>query len=495
MNICTLLDMIASGRDTVAFQDEGSAATAAELLAAAGRGARWLRERDASAVVYVGTNSLAMPTALFAAAWAGIPFVPLNFRLADEQLRELAGRHKGAVVLGPGGARASGDGLEVVTPDEWDAVVAGGDEAERWEDEEDDLCIVLYTSGTTGSPKGVLLRHRHLTSYVLSAVEFLGAGEEEATLVSVPPYHIAGIANLLSNLYAGRRVVYLPAFSAEAWLATATREQVTHAMVVPTMLARIVDHLGSAGEAAPPSIRAISYGGAKTPAPVIAAALEHFAGVGFVNAYGLTETSSTIALLGPEDHDGARTGDPIAVRRLSSVGKILPGVEVGVFGPDGGLLPAGEVGEVKVRGPQVSGEYDAGSVLDEEGWFATRDLGWVDGDGYLFIEGRGDDTIIRGGENIAPAEIETVLLEHPAVADVGVVGIPDAEWGQVVAAAVVLRQPGVTEAELKAWSLERLRSSKAPSSIRIVEELPYSELGKLVRRHLVAVFDQVATEH
>ena len=211
-----------------------------------------------------------------------------------------------------------------------------------------------------------------------------------------------------------------------------------------------------------------------------------------MNAYGLTETSSTIALLGPEDHAAARAGDERALERLGSVGRILDTVEVGVFDPDGARLPAGQLGEIMVRGPQVSGEYSDRSALDDDGWFPTRDIGWVDEDGYLFVGGRGDDTIIRGGENIAPAEIESVLLEHPAVADVGVVGVPDELWGQAVAAAVVLRTDGMTPEALQGWAVERLRSSKAPSHVRIVAELPYSETGKLVRRHLVGLFDTSA---
>src|SRR5262249_36211884 len=154
--------------------------------------------------------------------------------------------------------------------------------------------------------------------------------------------------------------------------------------------------------------------------------------VDFTNAYGLTETSSTICLLGPDDHrDAAGSADPAVKRRLSSVGKALPSVELEIRGDDGARLPLGEAGLVCVRGRQVSGEYHGiGSALDNDGWFSTRDRGYLDEGGYLFLDGRADDVIVRGGENISPGEIEDVLLTHPAVADAAVVAMPDEEWGE-----------------------------------------------------------------
>src|SRR5690606_36356265 len=169
-------------------------------------------------------------------------------------------------------------------------------------------------------------------------VEFAAAGPEEAALVSVPPYHVAGLANLLSNLYAGRRVVYLPQFDAAGWVAAVRREAVTNAMVVPTMLARICDVLEADG-AALPSLRALSYGGARTPATVLQRVMALLPDFDLTNAYGLTETSSTIAVLGPADHRAARDGDPVATARLSSAGQVLPTVEIEVRDPLGQPLP------------------------------------------------------------------------------------------------------------------------------------------------------------
>src|SRR5437588_3633949 len=175
------------------------------------------------------------------------------------------------------------------------------------------------------------------------------------------------------------------------------------------------------------------------PLPVIERAMRLLPAVGFVNAYGLTETSSTIALLDPEDHrNSVASSDPVVRARLGSVGRPLPSVEVSIRDVDGSPVPPGEDGEIWVRGEQVSGEYLGRSGGADEGWFATRDAGHVDEGGYLFVHGRLDDVIVRGGENLSPAEIESVLVEHPAVAAAAVVGLPDVEWGEKIVAAVTL---------------------------------------------------------
>jgi len=314
-------------------------------------------------------------------------------------------------------------------------------------------------------------------------VEFGSAEEGDTALVAVPPYHVAGLANLLTNLYAGRRLVYMAAFDAGEWLGCVRRERVTHALLVPTMLARVVAEVPD-GDAGTPTLRSLAYGGARMPLPVLEQALRAFPAAGFVNAYGLTETASSIAVLSPEDHRAALTSDDQAVRdRLGSVGRALPGIEFQIRGDDGSPLGPGQTGLVFVRGDQISGEYGGASALDSGGWFATRDRGRLDADGYLFIEGRADDTIIRGGENIAPAEIEDVLLAYPGISEAAVLGVPDPEWGQRVVAVVV----GQGDAEeIRQWVKQRLRSSKTPETIIFRPELPKTETGKLLRRVLQA---------
>ena len=254
----------------------------------------------------------------------------------------------------------------------------------------EDIAILLFTSGTTGPPKAAVIRHKHLVSYILGSVEFMSADEEDASLVCVPPYHIAGMASVASSVYSGRRVVQLPNFTAEAWLELARKEKVTHAMVVPTMLARIIETLEGESDADLPHLRALSYGGGKMPQAVIERALELFPETQFANAYGLTETSSTISILGPDDHRVAmQSEDPKVRRRLTSVGQPLPLLEVEIRDEDGKAVGPNERGEIFVRGEQVSGEYlGKGSQLLDDGFFPTRDGGSMDEEGYLFIEGR-----------------------------------------------------------------------------------------------------------
>lgn len=492
MNVTMLLDMAVEGfgdRVVVGRREDGL--TAAGLRDRAAAGAAAIRAAGADAVIYLDVNGPAFPVALFAAAYAGVPLVPVNYRLGREQLDTLLANHPRALgIAAPDQADAlERAGIPARTPAEWLKATEGGvpAEGEAGEAQDDEgAAVVIYTSGTTSEPKGVLLRHHNLVSYVLGSVEFAGAEPEESALVSVPPYHIAAVANALTNLYAGRRTVVLERFTPQQWLETVHDQGITNAMVVPTMLARIVE----AGQGTPlPGLRSLAYGGAPMPAAVIERALRNWPDVGFVNAYGLTETSSTIAVLGPEDHRTALASDDPAVRaRLGSVGRVLPAVEVEVRGPGGEPAAPGETGFICVRGEQVSAEYaGAGRLTDDQGWFDTRDQGHIDEEGYLFVGGRVDDTIIRGAENIAPAEIEDVLLRHPSVLDAVVVGVPDDEWGQRIEAAVVIR-PGsdVEGEELRGFVRETLRGSKTPERIACWEELPRTPTGKLVRRHVVS---------
>jgi fatty-acyl-CoA synthase len=303
--------------------------------------------------------------------------------------------------------------------------------------------------------------------------------------VSVPPYHIAGMAAILTAVYGGRRLVQLPSFDPDEWVRVARAERITHAMVVPTMLGRILDVVEADGQGLP-HLRHLSYGGGRMPRAVVERALHLLPDVGFVNAYGLTETSSSITVLGPDEHrEAAASDDPAVQARLGSVGRPLPTVEVSIRDADGQPLPPGERGEVWVRGEQISGEYAHANQLDAEGWFTTRDGGWLDEEGYLFLDGRIDDVIVRGGENLSPGEIEDVLLQHPAIRDAVVVGLSDEEWGEVVAAVVVPAEgASITEDEVRTWVTEHLRSSRTPAVVDIRDQLPYNETGKVLRRVL-----------
>jgi long-chain acyl-CoA synthetase len=494
LNLMMLLEMAGSAfDDRIAIQNDGDRLTYAELYAAAGAGAAEVRASGAKHVATLDVSSLAVPIGLFSAAWAGVPYVPLNYRLTAGELTQLASQITPSYFVAED-ARvddlAELDGTQLVSRSAFltgtcKPLAEAADAEANWPMDPEDIAILLFTSGTTGPPKAAVLRQKHLVSYILTSVEFGSAAPDDAALVSVPPYHIAGMAAILSSVYSGRKIVQLPNFTPEAWLRLARENDITNAFVVPTMLARIVDALEREPDPTLPRLRALSYGGGKMPQSVIERAMRLLPKTSFTNAYGLTETSSTIAILGPDEHRAAVDSDDSAVRRrLTSVGQPLPGVQVEIRDDEGQVLAAGERGEIYVSGEQVSGEYlGRASLLDGNGFFPTRDGGFIDDEGYLFLEGRVDDIIVRGGENISPGEIEDILLTHPAVADAAVVGLPDEQWGEAVAAVVVAREghePSI--AELQAWVRERLRSSRTPERIDFARELPYNETGKLLRR-------------
>jgi len=468
VNIATVLEMAADGFPAAgAFSCAGRTVTYADLRARVAAEAARIAATEGRHVVLAGESSLAVPVACFAAAWAGRVYAPVNPRLPRHALDALLARLEPFV-------EAAGFDDNPATP-------GGADPAEVDPDAE---AVRLFTSGTSGTPKQAVLRHRHLLAYLFSSAEFGAAEPGEAALVAVPPFHIAGTMSLFSNVFQGRRAVLLESFRADRWLDTVARERITHAFVVPTMLARIVAAMRP-GDDRVASLRALSYGGAQMPARVITRAMEVFgAHTDFVNAYGLTETSSTVAVLGPQDHrDAVAATDPAARRRLHSVGRPIPGIEISVRDADGTPSPAGEPGQIWIRGDQVSGEYAGRSGAVAGGWLVTGDVGEVDAEGYVFVHGRTDDVIVHGGENLSPGEIEDALLRHPDVAEAAVVGVPDDEWGEVVAAMVVPRVPGGLDVEaLTAFSRAELGSFKTPALIVVGDELPYSAVGKLLRR-------------
>jgi long-chain acyl-CoA synthetase len=468
--------------------------TTQQLSDLADGGAGIIAGSGASHVAYIGTGGAMLPLLIFASARAGQTFTPINYRLSAEGIKTLIARLPDPLVVvdsryldelgGPDGLTEIAK--QVIVSDDFLVQARDADPAVEFADP-DSVAIVLFTSGTTSQPKAVELTHNNLTSYVTGTVEFGSAAPTDAALICVPPYHIAGVSAALSNVYAGRKMVYLPIFDPQEWVRLIDAEHVTSATVVPTMLDRIMTVL-EGGQPRLPSLRNLAYGGSKVPLPLVRKALELLPHVGFVNAYGLTETSSTIAVLTPDDHrDAQAAADPAVVRRLASVGQPVPSVEVQIRDEGGAVLPAGQTGELFVRGEQVSGRYTGiGSVLDADGWFPTKDIATLDEGGYLFIGGRSDDTIIRGGENIAPAELEDVLVEHPHVRDVAVVGVEDPQWGQAIVAVVV---PAVgadpDPEELREHVRKSLRGSRTPDRVVFRDELPTNATGKVLRREIV----------
>jgi acyl-CoA synthetase (AMP-forming)/AMP-acid ligase II len=464
-----------------------------------------LRQRDVIAAI--DTNSDFYIASYYAAAKAGLTFLPLNYRAKDPELEYMINT-AGAKVLLAGDrylelARrikpklktaemlAIGQGSDGFRP--LAALVSQADpDADEAEVGEEDTSVLMYTSGTTSLPKGVMLSFEGFTAYVTANVEMADGSDRGTALVCVPFYHIAGMTAIMTTLWTGRRLVVMPQFDAKNWLRLVERERVTHAFVVPTMMKQLLEEPAFA-KTDLSSLQNLAYGGAAMPLAVIRQAIEAFpATVGFVNAYGQTETTSSLTVLGPDDHRlaGDRAEVELKLRRLNSIGKPLPDVEIKIRGEEGQPLAAGEVGEICIRTPRLMKGY-AGRADDAalgEGWRATGDLGWIDEGGYLFFAGRKDDMIIRGGENIAPAEIETILMSHEAVNEAAVIGVPSVKWGQTIKAFIALRTgKQASVQELSDYCRARLASFKCPEEYEFIAELPKNPLGKILRKDLRAV--------
>ena len=505
--------MIVPDRDATVFEGRrtGYAALDARASAlAAGLTAAGVGPGDR--VAWMDVNGDRQVQAFFGIARADGVAVPFNYRAGDEELAFVIA-DSGACVLCVGGQyveavssllRTQSDRLASVKT----LVAVDGEPPEGWISYEsllghapesgseptrdgDDSAMILYTAGTTGRPKGVMLTHGGLTAYPLENVTPADPDvDEERALLAVPLYHVAGVQVLLSSIYGGRTLVVERQFDAGEWLRLIEQERVTRATVVPTMLKMAMEH-PDFDRRDLSSLRILTYGAAPMPEAVITAAIGRFPAVRFINAFGQTETGATITALPPEDHD--LTGSPGDVekrrRRLGSVGVPVDGVEVRVVDEDGVEVSTGEVGEIVARGPRLMKGYwrreGATAEALRGGWLHTGDLGRVDEDGYVYLSGRARDFIKRGGEMVSPEEVEAVLRGHPSVEDAAVIGVPDPHWGESVRAIVVAaRGRTVDAAELAEHCRTRLASFKKPESVVVVDELPRNALGKVLKREL-----------
>jgi acyl-CoA synthetase (AMP-forming)/AMP-acid ligase II len=453
--------------------------------------------------------------AYFAAAKIGAIFVPLNFRATSEELIYMIGNAEATALLT--GARYFDmvKGMQPQLPsvkncicvdepkDEIpyyeDLIKSAGSEEATADVGDDDVTILMYTAGTTGRPKGVPLTHSGFVSYILGNVEPASPEIEERNLLTVPLYHVAGMQAVLAGIYGGRTLVIMRQFEVHEWLKTAQEQKVTRAMLVPTMLKWVIEDpdfpnydLSSLG--------VITYGAAPMPLSVIRKAIEVMPGVRFINAFGQTETASTITTLGPEDHiiEGTDAVKNKKLKRLAaSIGRPLSDVEVKIVDEKGTELQAGLVGEIYARGPRIMTGYwgdedQSARAITTDGWLRTGDKGWMDEDGYIYLAGRGDDMIIRGGENISPEEVEDVLHAHPQIDEAAVIGIPHPDWGQEACAIVVLKKGADTDAdEIMAHCKTRLTGFKRPGSVIFTDSLPRNRMGKVLKKKLRENYGQL----
>ena len=334
---------------------------------------------------------------------------------------------------------------------------------------------IMYTSGTSGQPKGALLTFgNHLWSAVGSALN-LGLGSDDRWLACLPLFHIGGLAILMRSVIYGIPIILQDGFDPLEVNRAIDEDGVTVVSVVSNMLQRMLE--ARRDRPYPPTLRCVLIGGGPVPRPLLQECARR--GVPVAQTYGLTEAASQVTTLAPED----------ALHKLGSAGKPLFPTQVRIEGEDGGSLPPAEAGEIVVRGPTVTPGYhnrpqETDRVL-RDGWLHTGDIGYLDHEGYLYVLDRRDDLIVSGGENVYPAEVEQVLRSHSAVLDAGVVGLPDERWGHIVAAAVILREGASSSQEaLLAFCRERLAAYKVPKRLRFVEGLPRNAAGKLLRRAL-----------
>lgn len=497
MNIAMLVDLPAMlAGDHVALIEDDTRLTYTELHGRAGAAARVLADAGVGSgdvVGYLGANHVEFVSALFGCAALGACLAALNHRSGAADVRHLIEDSGATLLLVDDAAAAAGDvGRELgVTTIDITALADAAPAPLSVPDDTDDtdVAVLIYTSGTTARAKGVPLTHGALTEYVLSRTDVTNGADVGRTLISVPLYHVAGISSLLTALYGGRTVVLEARFAPAEWLALAAEHRVTHAFLVPTMLAKLIE----APELATTDLTAltsVAYGAAPMPPALlrrIVAALPP--SVGFSGAYGLSESMSTVAVLDEDDHRRfIAAASPEDAALINSVGRAVPDVRIEILADDGEPLDADQEGRIAIVSRRnVSGYWQGKGTRPaaEQSRLVTGDLGRLDARGYLFITGRASDLIIRGGENISPVEVENALLEDDRVADVAVLGVPDETWGEVVGAFVVLRDPdGTFTLEDAALACAGLARFKRPERLYLVADLPRTPTGKLLRRAL-----------
>ena len=486
----------------IAFEFRGRTTTYAQLDANSDAAARALLAggvRPGGRIAYLGKNNDRYFELLCASAKAGMVMVPIGWRLTAPEIAFLIkDAEVDALFVEPafldvarnvtGITRARLISVEEAVGDtsgyeDWRAT---GDAAEIALPKVDpsEPMLQLYTSGTTGKPKGAMLAHANIYPLrPICAQEQLGWdlwGDEDVSLVTMPVAHISGTGWGLVAMYNGAKSIVLPEFDVTAILKAISSEHISRVFLVPAAIQAVLRDPAVA-QSDFSRLRYILYGASPIPLPVLQEAIEVF-GCGFVQNYGMTETCGTIVALPPEDHSAG--GNP----RMASAGRPLPGVHIRIVDEDLNEVPTGSTGEILISSPTTMiGYWDRPEATQEalhNGWMRTGDAGYLDEDGYLFVQDRIKDMIITGGENVYPAEVESALQAHPDVDEVAIIGIPDERWGEAVTAVVVPHGETIDGDALCVWARERLATYKVPKSVIVRDELPRNASGKILRRML-----------
>lgn len=495
----------------VAFEFEGDEMTFGDLDRRSNMAANALASLGVSKgdrIAYLGKNSHIYFEILAGAAKLGAVMTPVNWRLARPEVTYVVNDCQAKVLfVGPGFAELVSD-----IEGQLDHVVkifgSEGPEGKypsypAWRDEFDardpmvhcaveDDAIQLYTSGTTGHPKGAILTHGSIFSSRMNDVnedelmDWQKTIEGEVALLAMPCFHISGTGYGLGTIFNGSKAIVLPEYDPTQALDLIENYNISKIFMVPAAIQILLNH-PRVREVDFSNLKYITYGASPIPLELMKQAMEVL-GCGFVQMYGMTETSGTIVTLDPEDH--VPEGSP----KMRSVGTPLKDVEVKIIDEEGNEVPAGTIGEIATRSPKnMKGYWNrpeaTAETIDSEGWLRTGDAGYLDEDGYLYIQDRVKDMIISGGENVYPAEVENAIYAHPKVADVAVIGVPDQKWGEAVKACVVIKEgEELTEAEIIAHAREHIAGYKCPKSVDFIPALPRNPSGKILRKDLRAPY-------
>ncbi len=451
---------------------------------------------------YLSKNSLEYPLLFIAASKIGAVPVPLNYRLAPLELAYIANDSGSRILIARGeyvdaidGIRSELKtvetfiGLEAPAHAGWESyaswVGAQPATAPECEVQPDDDLYQMYTSGTTGRPKGAIVTHRALLSQLSQQIPAFEVTSDDRTLIVAPLYHAAAAVTAMGCIVLGSPMVIHEEFDPTAVVRALSEERITRTTLVPAMIQACLVFVSDVAERSYDNLRLIVYGASPIAAEPLKRAMEVF-GCDFAQGYGMTETTAQLTLLTPDDHRAALAGRP---ELLLSAGRPIPGTQVRIVDENDRPVPNGTIGEIVGRGPQLMRGYwnlpEASAEALAGGWMHTGDAGILDDEGYLYIQDRTKDMVVSGGENVYPREVENVLFEHPAVADVAVIGVPDEKWGEAVKAIIVLREgESATSEEIIDFCRGKLAGYKRPRSVDFIDALPRNASGKVLKKDL-----------